>query len=182
MNRLFVAVPVSFEIKDYIFDQVTTLIGDNRYKWESKDKMHITIKFLGDTETSKIKEIDELLNTSVSDFSKFSLELNKIGFFYKDKEPKVLWYNFKDSDMLNKINSGLEDRFANIGFPKENKKFKPHITLLRIKPGVFKEELKELENIKIENKVFEVNKIELIKSELKPSGSFYTKLNEYKLN
>ncbi|MFH0733766.1 MAG: RNA 2',3'-cyclic phosphodiesterase [bacterium] len=182
MSRLFIALPIAEEIITYFNNIKKSVTVDRRIKWESNEKMHLTIKFLGDVDDKKIETINNTLNKITSKIFKFDLTLNKLGFFNKNNYPTILWVNFKESKEIMDMYLKIENEFENIGFEKELKKFMPHLTLLRIKPYYDINELMRFDEYEINNLQFKVDKLFLMKSDLLKSGSVYTKLFEYKLN
>ncbi len=181
MNRLFISLPFPEEIINYFNNLKKSVTVDSRIKWESNEKLHLTLKFLGDVEENKIDIINRTLNEIVSNSNVFNLTLNKLGFFNKNNYPTILWVNFKESKEIMDLYYNIDNELEKIGFIKENKKFMPHLTLLRIKPYYDINELMRFDEYEIKNLEFGISKVHLMKSELLKSGSVYTKLHEYKL-
>jgi 2'-5' RNA ligase len=181
MSRLFVALKIPENIKDLIIEYRNTIWKDSTgLRWESKEKLHLTLKFIGEVEQSSIKEISDAL-TFVEDFDKINLSLGQFGFFYNRESPRILWIGLNYEpviyDLVNRINYELE-KFS---IPKEKKKFKAHLTLLRIKRTPDESFIKAFNNFKVPELKFVSTEAAIIESTLLPAGSRYKDLKEYKL-
>ena len=166
------------EIQDNLRD--TT----NKITWVKPDNIHLTMKFLGNIETDKAHAIEKILKNIVSQISIGKLSVEGVGAFPTINNPRVIWVGIEDDKNLLKIYTQLEDGLASLGFKKEDRPFKPHLTLGRVKflkdKKGLKERLEKLADIKLAS--FIVDSLILFKSELTPEGSLYTKLKEVKLD
>lgn len=183
MIRLFVALEIPENIIDAIlFERNKHLGHEKNIRWESKDKLHITLKFLGDTEESLVESISNELESIACKNKPVKMEINKFGVFRKSGELKILWVGMKENKFLINIVNDIEESFCKFGYPKEDRKFKPHITLLRFRGTENSSKILNLLEIKLPELVFTANKISLVKSELKQSGSVYTTMKSFILN
>ena len=171
--RLFIAI--DFEDKEY-FKQIQDQIPAGIAEVNPTKTYHLTLKFLGEVEDSKVDLIKERLqNINVEPFT---ATVNKIGFFPSESYIQVIWVGFKENkeiiDLQQQVELSLKDMF------KEDKRFHPHITLARVKFVRDKEKFVEiLKTIKIGEKTFEIKNIKLIKSALKPGGPVYGDLGVF---
>lgn len=182
MIRTFIALEIPFEELNNIIqlrDQVTGL--SSGVKWESLDKLHVTLKFLGDTDENLLSSIKSELDTIVNTCSSFQIRFSKFGLFKKENDPKILWVGLEESKELSQIVEKIDNSFTKFGYPKEGRKFKPHITLLRFKGREDKQKVLKLLEVTVPQNSFIANSICLFKSELKPAGSVYTSLEKYLL-
>ena len=175
--RTFIAVEVPYDVKEAAAYIQTELRKFNcRVSWTRTAGMHLTLKFLGDTDTALIGELKEALRETVSDFAQFPMTLKNAGVF-GGGNPKILWLGFEESPDLLALQKKIDERISEFGFPPERKKFHPHLTLGRIKePYNAREMAKCLIERRIEPISFAVNEVNLFKSELKPAGAVYTSL------
>lgn len=182
MNRLFIALEIPVQILDKIISLRDSVYGtDKRIKWEPEEKLHITLKFLGDTDTELIPKINSLLSDVVSRHKEIQLEFDKFGMFYRDKKPSILWLGLKKNLALKELFLEFEKEIFSLGFKKENREFKPHLTILRVKGY---EDLNKLNALAAQPELalnFTANTIILFKSSLLPSGSKYEKVNSFLL-
>uniref|UniRef100_A0A7V2ZKD2 RNA 2',3'-cyclic phosphodiesterase n=1 Tax=Ignavibacterium album TaxID=591197 RepID=A0A7V2ZKD2_9BACT len=179
-SRIFVALNIPDEVKEKLFEVAYSLHPDKNLKWESKDKIHLTLKFVGDIDDEKLPDIIKDLEF-LQEYKIQKLQLTGFGFFFRFKEPKILWAGLKFSDELKLIAQRLDDYFTKFGIEKESRDFKPHLTLMRIKNNPGESFINKFKNSKFEPIDFQCTSISLIKSELKPSGSVYTEIKKYNL-
>ena len=182
--RTFIAVDLDHALKQALLSLVDTLRrkgGDVR--WVKDQGMHITLKFLGEVEPEKISKVESTLKEVTASHTPFSLKIRGTGCFPNEKNPRVLWTGIYAEDSLCAIQRQLEKELEKIGFAREEREFKPHLTLGRVKSASFLgETISELK--KYEEKVFGemiVRKITFFQSVLKPSGAEYIALSEHHL-
>ncbi|MEX0999800.1 MAG: RNA 2',3'-cyclic phosphodiesterase [Thermodesulfobacteriota bacterium] len=168
--RLFIAALLPEEIRKQLTNYIDSLKHNiEGVKWEKSEKLHVTLKFLGDVEESMLDDIANLIQERASEYSPFKIELIDFGGFPNLKKPRILYIGLSNNTQLAKLVYELEEQLAGLGFEKENRKFVPHITLGRVKKKINIEDRPH-----IVQSSFQINQIGLIKSELRPSGSVYT--------
>lgn len=179
--RSFIAINLSDEIKNMIQDDIykfkRRVYG---VKWVDKNKLHLTLKFLGDIKKDKkvIKMLKEIK------IEKFDILFNdNYGYFSSRGTVKVLHLPIEKTSNLLKLNSVVEEKMNLIGIKKEKREFFPHITIGRVKRGRLKDsDLNEVYNdIKPDFDKFKVCKFDLMKSELTHKGPIYSKIKEFEL-
>jgi RNA 2',3'-cyclic 3'-phosphodiesterase len=148
-------------------------------RWVRPGKVHLTLKFLGDIPVNSIDGIAEVIEDTVREYSPLKLITKGLGVFPGIKKPRVLWIGISgDIKPLLEIQGNLEKKLEIKGFAKENRPFKSHLTLGRIKGHIHSEELfdilRSFSDFKSES--FEANELVLYKSELKTAEALYTKL------
>ena len=178
--RAFIAFPLPELITTRIFD-IQERLKSYRLpvRWVRPENVHLTLKFLGEISLSTIDGIAEVIEATVRDFSPLILFTKGLGVFPGIKKPRVLWIGISgDVKTLSDIQANLETHMEQNGFAKENRPFKSHPTLGRFKgsihPGTLFNILGSFSDFASEP--FEVKELVLYKSELKPSGAIYTKL------
>ena len=180
-NRLFIALDIPVEAKEFIYKLLREIDLREKVKWESPGKLHITLKFLGETGQEKAEKVKKIL----SDFSKnkepLNLRLNRFGFFRRNGNPQILWAGFGKNEKLDEYFAELDNLLEKIGFEKEKRKFHPHVTLKRLKGNEDKTVLEKFYTIKFEPFDFIAENITLYKSLLKPSGAVYKSIEKYNL-
>ena len=133
--RLFLAIdipPFAREKISEVQDRFKHL--DLNAAWVKPANIHLTLKFLGDTNPRQVPEIKERLAEKVSSISRFPVSLGEIGVFPNFKNPRVLWVGLEDpQNRLTAIQKIVEDEMTRLSFPPEHKNFSPHLTLGRIK-------------------------------------------------
>jgi 2'-5' RNA ligase len=181
MTRLFVALIIPEEIKKKITEFRKEILPDwGKYKWEKEEKIHLTLKFIGEVNDIKVEQISQSLNF-IENYSKFECRFFRFGFFFNRGIAKILWIGISTDNsiykLVNEINSSLE-KFS---ISKDERKFKSHLTLLRLKKKETKDFVKNFENFDIPEINFIIDEAALIKSELLPDTSKYTEIKKYKL-
>ena len=147
------------------------------------ENIHITIKFLGDTDEEKIEEIKEIIKNSVEEIEPFEIKLKGSGVFPNKNYMKVLWIGIEKADKIREIAKKIDKRLTKIGFEPEKRDFSAHLTIARIKSPRNKDKLIGIiEKYKeFEFESINVDSIKLKKSDLTPKGPIYTTLVDVKL-
>lgn len=153
-------------------------------RWVNSEKIHLTLKFFGNIEESRIDPIVKAIEEPVRKTQPFSLKVRGIGAFPQMKNPRVIWVglvNGKESLAL--LQKQIEIQLERIGFKPEDRPFHPHLTLGRMKSSRGREELvgRMEKHQEEEFGDFQIEKLVLFKSELRPIGPIYTPLKEMQL-
>jgi 2'-5' RNA ligase len=186
MKRIFVAIDISDEARSRTAQYVESLRKDFprlRVGWDKPEKLHLTLKFLGDTTEMQLDKLQNIVEEISKKIERFSLQIAETGVFPSPQKARVLWIDVVDkSGNLAKINSFLETECEKIGFSKEKRNYKPHLTIARLREPQFSDKLvkSHLEN-NFEPVGFEISEIAIYESKLQPTGSIYTKLKTYQL-
>ena len=180
MNRLFVSLNLPDEVIDKIVQIRDSIYSDKNLKWEPKEKLHLTLKFIGDVPFNIVDEISKEL-VLVNKYTEFNCSFFKFGFFYRDDNPNILWAGLKTDNYLNDLVTELNQKLKRFSIPTEKRKFNAHITLLRIKKELGINFVNKFKNFTFEPIEFTANNIVLYKSILLNKGSKYFKINNYKL-
>ncbi len=148
-------------------------------KWVNPDNMHLTLKFLGDVDPVQIKKIAEAVRNAVQSESAFHVSIKGFDGFPNLVKPRVLWLGIeKGKDVLVRIAGHIDENLSKQGFSPEKRPFSPHLTLGRVKSlKNVKDAVDCLKSTPIDMNGFYVTEISVIKSELNPSGSIYTVLD-----
>jgi RNA 2',3'-cyclic 3'-phosphodiesterase len=186
MKRIFVAVDISDDVRRKVSTYIQELreeFSNLRVGWEKTEKLHLTLKFLGDSDENQIEKLREIVRNIAGQVSKFSLKIAETGVFPSPRNARILWIDVKDEKgSLAKINRLLETECEKIGFSKERKNYKPHLTIARLRDVGKSKELAE-KHLRKEFKPaeFEVAEIVIYESRLQPAGSIYQKLTTVQL-
>ncbi len=177
--RLFIAFDSPPEVKSKAGDiqnQLREAHAD--VSWEKQEKLHCTIKFLGDTPQELVTQIVDALTEIGQAHPPFFVRYGGTGCFPGRRDPRILWLGIENPDgQLNFLYQSIDSAMASLGFKPEKREFHPHLTLGRVRSGRNQANLlKILENVTFESTIIAINEILLIKSELKPTGSEYTKI------
>ena len=147
--------------------------------WVRPAGIHLTLKFFGNISESDIQNISQVAQNTIVNVRPFTLNVRRVGAFPDVNRPRVLWLGMDgDVDVLIKLQKEMDRGFQQCGFQKEDRPFRPHLTLARIKEpkGVIglAKILEKSEDYEAGS--FSVGSLNLFKSELTPKGAIYTKL------
>lgn len=181
--RLFVALIFKEELLNEIVDFRESIYpNNNKAKWEGKDKLHLTLKFLGDVAEENIHEINKILESILKNHDEIVINISKFGIIKKLSTPKILWMGIQQNTSIVNLFNDINDGLSYIGFEKERRRFRPHITLIRLKGNEDISKLEVLKNTTININSSLADEVALIKSDLLTTGSVYTKIKSFKLN
>lgn len=142
--------------------------------------IHMTLKFLGDTEEGMVDEIEGIMKESIADVEPFEVQLKGTGAFPNLNYMKVVWVGLEGADPLIAISKSLDWGVSKLGFKKEKRGFRPHITVARVKGPKNKNILADVIN-KYGDADFGVKKVDCIrlkKSVLHREGPTYSTVRE----
>jgi len=183
--RTFVAIelpPAPRDILTAVQNRLQSL--DLHASWVRPDKIHLTLRFLGDIDPRRVPELSQALQNSLATVPFFSVCLGPVGVFPGRGQPRVIWMGLEGGDSLQKVYRATEQALAGRGFPPEDRPFAPHLTLARIKSPRGLDRLRRyLERPEpVPPAAFPVREVTLFQSELNPRGSVYTPLAHFPLS
>jgi 2'-5' RNA ligase len=179
--RVFIAVDLPQELRKQLSDVERGLESlTDTARWVAPESIHITLKFLGEIPEKRIEEIDGAL-TGLT-WMPFTVTVRGVGFFPGNRSPRVFWAGMEAPTMQN-LTEELDSRLERLGFEKEKRAFRPHITLARARDSRIDSSLVTAASKYADHEFgsFMVDRIFLFKSILKPTGAVYERLKEYLL-
>ena len=180
--RLFVAIDLTQSIVDSLKElrrQLEPLAGNAR--WVRRESMHLTLKFLGEVSTTRLDSVKERLTTIQR--SAFKVTVSGVGFFPNVRAPRVFWVGVGSQD-LEQLARDIEKRMTELDFPRERRKFTPHLTLARSRRDgrMNRNMVQAAEKFRDQDfGMFTADRFYLYESQLNPSGAIYKKLDDYPL-
>jgi 2'-5' RNA ligase len=184
MMRLFIAVPTPTSVLPLLTQAQDELRASRAdIACESMEKLHCTIKFLGDTQEELAQPITEALKAIALAARPFTVQYKGLGCFPNRRDPRVVWAGMEDPlSELRTLFTEIDGAMAHYGFERERRAFHPHVTLGRVRsPRRITELLATMETITLESPPVTVHQLELVKSTLQPSGSVYSLIAAMKL-
>ncbi|MDY6990048.1 MAG: RNA 2',3'-cyclic phosphodiesterase [Thermodesulfobacteriota bacterium] len=150
-------------------------------RWVRKEGIHLTLKFLGDIDRAVVEKLEAAMGRATKGIAPFTLIGKGIGVFPDLRRARVIWTGLSgDVQALMALHRNLESELKGLGFPKEKRSFKGHLTLGRAKGSLdttrLLEALEGLDGFKTES--FVVPSLVLFQSDLRPQGAIYTRLAE----
>ncbi|WHZ22106.1 MAG: 2'-5' RNA ligase [Nitrospira sp.] len=164
-----------------------------RISWVRPASLHLTFKFLGDVREETIQPLQARIEQVVTDHRTIRIPLERLGTFPRPQQPRVLWVGpyeswdqGEDAQGLAALYCAIEACCQAVGFATEGRPLSPHLTLARIKEGEKQVGLALAQSAVMDRPLsigsFPIGAIALMRSELRPTGSVYTKLWEVRFS
>ena len=183
--RTFIAVEIPAEIKAAMMDVQGALRRSGAdVGWVRPEGIHLTLKFLGPVEARRIEGLSEAVGAAAGGIGPFTLLVKGIGVFPTPKAPRVVWLGLEgETDRLAGLYERVESACVALGFKPENRPFKPHLTLGRVKSpggrGALMRAVSGMENTELGG--IPVGAVSVMRSDLKPTGAVYTEMRRIAL-
>lgn len=181
--RAFIAVEIPLEIRQTVCNTTLELrkAAGPLVRWVPFENMHLTLKFLGDVSPSNVNLLSQMLLAEADLFSCFDLRLTGLGSFPSLKRPRVIYIGIQAPAALEGLQRGIESASQRLGYESEERGFSPHLTIGRVKQNVTGTEQQTIRRALEETEIdalgtARVDSVHLYKSDLKPTGSVYTRL------
>jgi len=173
--RTFIAVDLPAEVKARISDLVHRLkfAAPGGIGWAKVSDIHVTLKFLGEIEEAALASVERVVGEAASETPVFPLSVFGTGTFPPcSSRPRVLWIGLKESQALLDLQSRIEKRLETHGHPREDRPFRPHLTIGRVKspavPKILLDRLAEYEEVSFGD--LTVLEVAVYRSVLRPQG------------
>jgi 2'-5' RNA ligase len=182
--RAFIAIDLTSEIRQRL-DEVAEIfknqLPSSLVRWVPAKNIHLTVKFLGDVSISNLPVLNGILQTEAVSHHSFEISVGGSGAFPTNRRPRVIWVGVEAPAELGAIQVAVENALARIGYAREERAFSPHLTLGRVSRNASSTDLQKLTKVLEATKigflgVACVEEICLYRSDLKPTGSVYTRL------
>ena len=179
--RLFIALPLGPQVEACL-GEISNLLKrkGGAVKWVDPRNIHLTVRFLGDTEETKVTALKELLNTVAGRHSTVMATIDRLGAFPNLRRPRVFWAGLRDNlDVLENLATEVEQGVRQLGFEPEQKRFKPHLTMGRVKENQGLDSLMAfISSYEFVKTPLKLDRLVLFKSTLTPRGPIYDRLHE----
>jgi 2'-5' RNA ligase len=155
-------------------------------KWVDFESIHLTLKFLGDIESSRVGEIIEGIKNACVGISPFELKIKGLGVFPNPARTRIAWVGLVDAtDELSLLQRNIESEMEKLEYERETRKFSPHLTLARVRDQATPDERERFGNLvtatAFSSERITVNSVSLMKSHLTRQGALYTRLGSIRL-
>jgi len=188
--RLFIAIELPENTRRELartIDALRAAGAGDALRWVRPEGIHITLKFLGATPPAKLNAIESALAEAVSGERTFALRPDGVGSFGGRRNLRVVWIGVGgDTDELATLAARVEAAIAPFGYPTEQRAFRAHLTLARVRedaPPQERERLHEL--LKAFDpppfSAFHVKHVSLMQSTLSRGGAVYRALATFAL-
>ena len=201
--RTFVAVELPSDVRTRIEPFIALVQAhladsglERAVRWTPLNNLHITLRFLGNTDDIQQHAINTALQHTVSGHQPFHLTVSELDCFPNRRSPRVFWLSIQGAlDRLTALQAETERVAVQAAFEAERRAFSPHLTIGRTKRGFSKLEqhrlgaaVQELNSLSMEGSDvqqealrFEVRELVLMQSMLEPGGARYSVLKRFKL-
>ncbi len=183
--RSFIAIEFDNEQKRALADLQSRLKRDhdsNAIRWVVAGNIHLTLKFLGNVAADKQLALQNAVAAACAGTPPFVLKLNGVGAFPNVNRPNVVWVGVEgDVGTAIKLAQKIDQACTALGFPREERALSPHLTLGRVKRDASSRERQQISEMLAKAQARDlgecrIERVSIMKSELKPSGSVYSKL------
>jgi 2'-5' RNA ligase len=193
--RIFIGIDLDPDVRVRIsrfLEGVESFAPDAR--WVRPESLHITLKFIGEQTPEQVAGITERLQKV--ECGAFEIRVGGYGFFPTAKAPRVFWIGIEGGTQLPELAERIDTATAELGIPREERVFSPHLTLARAgagrRPGSLKRQKGDPATAifaVLEKRLGAMSEIDfgtmtahefiLYQSQLSPGGSKYTKLQRF---
>jgi len=185
--RAFVAIELPAEARDYcdeVLARAKRLLASAQgaVRWIRPEGIHVTLKFLGSVPGEQVPELTQRLMTALTGQAPFDVTLHDLGVFSSAESPRVIWLGLEGNlRALGQAQERVEEATGPLGYPRDKRPYRPHLTLGRVREDAPLEELAEIGQLPSEwprgpGCTFRVTSASLMRSNLSRGGARYTRL------
>ena len=177
--RTFLAVEISDEVRSRAVELIQSLSTlAEGVRWVRPENLHVTLQFLGEVEDRELNDVCRGASRAAANVSAFSCDCGSVGAFPDLQRPATVWIGAKADSGMGSLHEQVETAMAELGFPRERRPFKPHITLGRIRRRGGNQKLTELlDELSVgDYGTFPVKELVVFSSERQKGGPVYTAL------
>ncbi len=177
--RCFIALEAVDPLRDHLEEHLRRFRPRTGVNWVKNENLHLTLLFLGDVDSTRMPELEEIVDECVCRRRPLWLSLRGLDLF-PAKSPRLIWASLDARDDEPRLlHKGLLSQTRQAGFEPDSKPLRLHITLGRIKrqlPVWLEEEILQSE---VDSAWQPHTAVTLYRSVLKPEGPTYHVLNQY---
>ena len=184
-HRTFIAIEFPSDTRARIgahIQQLRREFPDVRASWSREENTHLTVKFLGNVPDARIDSVSKAAAQAASGMTPFELTISGCGSFPPHGRPKVLWVGIDTSDPLLRLQSALEDSYAEAGFAREARAYHPHLTIGRLRDSRDSRELAERhKDLGFRPEIVPISEVVVFRSELRAEGANHSPISRHEL-
>jgi 2'-5' RNA ligase len=185
--RTFIAVEISSEVRGKTQRLISALAATSaNVKWVEPENLHLTLKFLGDVEMLEVPQLCQAVDEAVADLPPFDVQFHGAGAFPSVERPRTVWVGMTaGSEEMVALHDALEQRLAALGFRSDGRRFRPHLTIGRVRSSS-PSEIRVLASLLADQRDFvggsgDVSEVVVFSSELSRAGPAYEPLSHAEL-
>jgi 2'-5' RNA ligase len=195
--RIFIGIDLDPEVRERISRFLEGVQGfAPEARWVRPESLHITLKFIGEQTPERVEAIAERLRRV--DRGWVEIRAGGFGFFPTTKAPRVFWIGIHAGPQLAELAESVDGATTELGIPREDRPYSPHLTLARGGAGrssgspkwrkgdgpnsafaVLEKRLAAMGELDFGTMT--AHEFILYQSQLSPKGSKYTKLQRFPL-
>jgi 2'-5' RNA ligase len=179
--RVFLALDIPEEVRHALGCLISKLERTCRgARWVRATGLHVTLKFIGEAQPEIVERIQAELAT-IRLAASVEMTFRDVGFFPNERHPRVFWVGISATPNLAELAGEIERHLEPLGIPREQRPFRPHLTLARFKSEEGLERLREALHAagQLEFGATRTGELHLYRSQLKPGGAEYTRLKTF---
>lgn len=132
--RTFIGLPLRVEgIFLQARNKLIASLKEERISWTNPDQYHVTLRFIGDTDLTMVKNIRSMLHSGIDIPERISLDIAALASFGPKKRPRVIWLGFEQTDFFENLKSEVDRVLEQCGIPATEQPFRAHLTLGRVR-------------------------------------------------
>jgi 2'-5' RNA ligase len=180
VTRLFVAIDLPLELRERLAALSRSVPGARGTK---AGQLHLTLRFAGELDEEGASALRAgLAGVAAAAAGSFELTVRGVGAFPRRRDPRVVWAGLAPSEELDALHGLVEKAAVAAGLEPERKRFRPHLTLARLRRADTRAVGAWLdEHAGLEEPPFAVEELTLFSSELRPSGAVHRVLAAWRL-
>jgi RNA 2',3'-cyclic 3'-phosphodiesterase len=186
--RLFIAAELPPAVKAALAAAQERLrYGNPPVKWVAPEAMHLTLRFLGDTDAALLPPLGAAVRATLVGYRSMTLHLTTAGAFPNERRPSVVWAGVGGATAaLGQAQAAIESAVELLGFPREPRPFHVHLTLGRVRRDATPAQQMRLgESIRalppFAPAPWSIERVILFRSELRSDGPIYTEIADCRL-
>lgn len=183
--RTFIAVLIAEDIREKISEAQEALKKlAPKINWVVPGNFHVTLKFIGNIREDQLPDLCSAIEKAVEGLKPFDISFGSLGAFPNPRNARIVWAGINEgAKALSELASAIEDELAELGFERENRPFRAHITIGRVKDsknlGGLAEGIKEINAQDLGTQ--RVESVSIMQSELLRESPKYSPLGEIRL-
>lgn len=175
--RAFVALELDASMRERIAETMADLRRRiPGVRWVSTDGLHLTLRFLGHAPPHVLAGLEPDLQRAAAACPPGEARVAGLGMFPERGSPRVLWLAISLPSPGLDLQGACEAAAVRAGFPREDRAFRPHLTLGRWRDRAPRPELPS-----VDLGMTALERLVLFRSELRPQGAVYTPLATFPL-
>ncbi len=181
--RLFIAADISDLVREELGECIHELMSlDADVRWVTLQNLHVTMKFLGRVDATKLSLIQERLRNLAAKTKPFIARLSSLGAFPNNQDPQIVWAGVGEGQkFFQELAARVNDSMKNLGFEEEDREYTAHVTLGRVRS---KKNLKNLVKALLDKKYdsqhpFAVDRLTLFESITDSRGAIYKVVEQF---